>query len=317
MIMMEISHFKQILTIVKKGFQMPFTYIIEAEDKRIYLLYLFSSVLLAFYTFKRSKKLQSFIKYLFNKKVWGSKSAVIDYYFIFFNSYIKILLIGPLLIYGYYLNYYVNDGLHSLFGKSSLQISVTTITILYTISLTVFGDFCSYIVHYIMHKIPFFWRFHKIHHSATVLNPITQYRIHPVELLINNFRGIFVIGLVTGIFNYLSVHQIEKWTFIGVNTFHFLFLLWGSNLRHSHVKFSYTSVLENIFISPYQHQIHHSNNPKHYDKNIGSKFAVWDWVFGTLVKSKDITKKLRFGLEEEDKNYDSFMKNIINPFKFK
>lgn len=315
--MMEISNFKQLLVIVKEGIQPPFSYLINAEDKRIYLVYLLSSALLAFYIFKRSKKIQSFTSYLFNKKIWASKSAIIDYYFIFFNSYIKILLIAPLLIYGYYLNYYVNDGLHNLFGKPSLQLSVTTITILYTISLTIFGDFCTYIIHYIMHKVPFFWRFHKIHHSATVLNPITQYRIHPVELLINNIRGIFVIGLVTGIFNYLSVHQIEKWTFIGVNIFHFLFLLWGSNLRHSHVKFSYVSILENILISPFQHQIHHSNNPEHYDKNMGSKFAIWDWLFGTLVKSKDVTKKLRFGLGEEDINYTTFLKNITNPFKLK
>lgn len=315
--MMEISNFKQLLIIVKEGIQTPFSYLINAEDKRIYLVYLLSSALLAFYIFKRSKKIQSFTSYVFNKKIWASKSAIIDYYFIFFNSYIKILLIAPLLIYGYYLNYYVNDSLHNLFGKPSLQLSVTTITILYTISLTIFGDFCTYIIHYIMHKVPFFWRFHKIHHSATVLNPITQYRIHPVELLINNIRGIFVIGLVTGIFNYLSVHQIEKWTFIGVNIFHFLFLLWGSNLRHSHVKFSYVSILENILISPFQHQIHHSNNPEHYDKNMGSKFAIWDWLFGTLVKSKDVTKKLRFGLGEEDINYTTFLKNIINPFKLK
>ena len=315
--MMEISNFKQLLVIVKEGIQTPFSYLINAEDKRIYLVYLLSSTLLAFYIFKRSKKIQSFTSYLFNKKIWASKSAIIDYYFIFFNSYIKILLIAPLLIYGYYLNYYVNDGLHNLFGKPSLQLSVTTITILYTISLTIFGDFCTYIIHYIMHKVPFFWRFHKIHHSATVLNPITQYRIHPVELLINNIRGIFVIGLATGIFNYLSVHQIEKWTFIGVNIFHFLFLLWGANLRHSHVKFSYASIIENILISPFQHQIHHSNNPEHYDKNMGSKFAIWDWLFGTLVKSKDVTKKLRFGLGEEDINYTTFIKNITNPFKFK
>jgi len=317
MIMMEISNFNQILSTVKEGLQMPFSYLIQAEDKRIYVLYLLSSVLLVFYIFKRSKSLQSFFKYLFHKKVWGSKSAIIDYYFIFFNSYIKIILIAPLLIYGYYLNYYVNDGLHSIFGKSSLQLSATTIIILYTVTLTLFGDLCSYIVHYIMHKTPFFWRFHKIHHSATVLNPITQYRIHPVELLINNLRGVFVIGLVTGIFNYLSVHQIEKWTFIGVNIFHFLFLLWGANLRHSHVKFSYFSALENILISPFQHQIHHSNNPEHYDKNMGAKFAIWDWLFGTLVKSKDVTKKLRFGLGEEDNNYTTFLKNIINPFKFR
>lgn len=314
---MVINSLNDIITIIKKGTLLPFSYLFDVKDKRIFILYLISSTLLAYYIFKSSNRKYSFKKYLFDKNVWTSKSALIDYYFIFFNSYIKLLFIAPVLIYGYYLSYYVNDTIHVLFGKCSLQLSAYTTIILYTIVLTVFGDFCSFIVHYAMHKISFFWRFHKIHHSATVLNPITQYRIHPVELLINNLRGMFVIGLVTGVFNYLSIFQIEKWTFIGVNVFHFLFLAFGANLRHSHVKLKYPTVLETLFISPFQHQIHHSNNPKHYDKNMGSKFALWDWLFGTLVKSKDITKNLKFGLGNEDKDYNSFIKNILNPFKIK
>ena len=90
-----------------------------------------------------------------------------------------------------------------------------------------------------MHKLPFLWEFHKIHHSATSLNPLTQYRIHPFELIINNIRSILIFGLVTGLFDYLSAHQIDKLVFLGVNVFHFIFLLLGANLRHSHVKLKY------------------------------------------------------------------------------
>ena len=43
-----------------------------------------------------------------------------------------------------------------------------------------------------MHKIPILWEFHKIHHSATSLNPITQYRLHPLELLINTLENIAI-----------------------------------------------------------------------------------------------------------------------------
>ena len=48
---------------------------------------------------------------------------------------------------------------------------------------------------------------------------MTQYRIHPIELMINNIRSIFVFGLITGIFDYLSAHQIDKMVFLGVNVF--------------------------------------------------------------------------------------------------
>ena len=93
---------------------------------------------------------------------------------------------------------------------------------------------------------------------------------------------VFVFGLITGIFDFMSDHQISQYTLFGVGIVSFLFLGLGANLRHSHVKLKYPSFLERIFISPYQHQIHHSRDPKHHNKNMGGKFALWDWFFGRL-----------------------------------
>tara|TARA_B100001250_G_C19636446_1_gene716197 strand:- start:387 stop:917 length:531 start_codon:yes stop_codon:yes gene_type:complete len=164
-----------------------------------------------------------------------------------------------------------------------------------------------------MHRVPFLWEFHKIHHSATSLNPITQYRIHPIELIINNIRGVVVFGLVTGFFDYLSAHSIDKLLFLGANLFHFVFLLFGANLRHSHVKLRYPRFLEFIFISPFQHQIHHSSSASHFNKNMGSKFAIWDWLFGTLVLSKDV-RRLRFGIGSESSSHYNLYRSIVSPF---
>tara|TARA_B100000508_G_scaffold141021_1_gene145169 strand:+ start:8894 stop:9424 length:531 start_codon:yes stop_codon:yes gene_type:complete len=165
-----------------------------------------------------------------------------------------------------------------------------------------------------MHKVPVLWEFHKVHHSATTLNPITQYRIHPVELILNNIKGILVFGITTGVFDYLSNHQIEKILFLGANVFSFVFMFWGANLRHSSVKLKYFNFLEYIFISPFQHQIHHSNKPEHYDKNIGAKLAIWDWMFGTLVRSENVDK-IEYGLGEvEDKKLGNLWQNLIQPF---
>lgn len=283
-------------------------------DKRIYYVYLLSSLLLAYYVYHNLKLKYSFLKYIFSKKVWLSQSAFVDYFMIFFNSFIKILLIGPYVYYGVYLAYYIDEYLSHTFGLADNELSKTQIMVLYTLTLTLANDFSTYIVHLIMHKVPFLWEFHKIHHSATVLNPITQYRIHPVELIINNAKAIAIFGLTMGVFDYLSINQIKEWQFIGANVFSFVFLFWGANLRHSHVKLKYFNFLENIFISPYQHQIHHSNNKNHFDKNMGAKLAIWDWLFGTLIKSKSV-KNLKFGLgKEDDKNYDSFIKNLYMPF---
>jgi len=305
---------QEILEFLNEGLVLTSKYVLSTT-KRTHYIYLVSSLILAFYVYLNSKKKnKTFFQYIFAKKVWWSRSAFVDYAFIFFNSFIKILLIGPFVIYGLLLAYYTNDYLEHWLGFSSLTMSSTETIVYYTIVLSLFSDFITFLVHYAFHKVRFLWEFHKIHHSATTMNPFTQYRLHPVELILNNLKSILVFGLITGLFDYLSNHQLNKWTYLGVNAFSLLFYTWGANLRHSHVKLRFFNFLEYIFISPLQHQVHHSDNPKHFNKNMGSRLAIWDWMFGTLVSSKQ-TDKIFFGLGKIDnKNYTSFLKNLCMPF---
>ena len=306
-------YFNEVFEIINEGINLALSYFIDTE-KRIHILYLFSSLLLAFFIYKKTKIKGSFWKYIFNKRIWLSTSALIDYGLFIFNSFLKILLLAPYVVFGLYIAFYTNEMLLQGFGFPQSSLNVTLTIILYTITLTIINDFSVFIVHYLLHKVPILWEFHKIHHSATTLNPFTQYRIHPIELIINNIRSIVVFGLITGLFDYLSAHQINKLVFLGVNVFSFIFLLFGANLRHSHVKLRYPKIIEYLLISPYQHQIHHSDNPKHFNKNMGSKLAIWDWMFGTLVLSKSASK-IKFGIGKETKKYNSLLSNLWNPFK--
>ena len=303
---------KELISILEESLRMVINYPLNPE-KRIYIGYLFTSVLMAYYVYKKSKSKKSFWVYLMPKKVWLSFSASTDFIFIVFNSFVKIIFIAPCLIVGLYLAYYVNEYLMRRFGVHTFEMNTFLLTVIYTFVLTLFSDFTSYLVHYAQHKIPFLWEFHKVHHSATELNPLTQYRIHPVELLLNNLKTLVIIGLTAGIFDYFSDAKMDKLTFLSVNIFSFLFLAFGANLRHTHIRFTYFDTLEYIFISPFQHQIHHSSNAKHFDKNMGAKLAIWDWIFGTLVRSKEV-ENISFGLGKEDSTYDSFWKNLYKPF---
>lgn len=298
---------------VIEAFKLPLLTLTDSGS-RLHVLYLFSSLLLAFYVFRKSKEKGSFWSYVFRKDVWLSKSAFVDYGMIFFNAFFKVFLIGPYLVFGFYLSYEVEAFMPKWFGYPSSGLSATSTIIAYTIVLIITSDLATYIVHLIMHRIPVLWEFHKVHHSATSLNPVTQYRIHPVELIINNAKGILVLGLVTGVFRHLSAHPIEEMTLIGANVFSFAFLFFGSNLRHSHIPLKYFNWLEYIFISPFQHQIHHSDNEAHFDKNLGSKLAIWDWMFGTLMRSESVGS-VNFGIgKHEESRYDSLLKNIFTPF---
>ena len=165
---------------------------------------------MAYYIYSKSKSKSTFIKYLLPKSIWLSKSAFVDYLMIFFNSFIKLTVIIPYLIFGLYIAFYTNEYLLKFFGYPSFSLTQTQTIAFYTITLTLVGDLASYLIHLLMHKIPFLWEFHKVHHSATKLTPITQYRIHPIELIINNIKGILIFGAVTGIFDYLSDNQVHK-----------------------------------------------------------------------------------------------------------
>lgn len=286
------------------------------SDNRLSFVYLIPTVLIAYFVFFKSKHQGSFLNYIFNKRTWLSKSAKIDYSMLFFNSFVKVLLIGPYLTFGLYLAFYTDDFLARTFGYERFALGITQTLILYTLTLTLLGDFTTYIIHYLMHRFEFLWEFHKIHHAATSLNPVTQYRIHPVELILVNIKETLVFGLVMGVFDYLSANQIETITYLGINVFAFIFMLFGANLRHSSVKLKYFNFLEYIFMSPYQHQIHHSNHPEHFDHNMGSKLAIWDWMFGTLLRSKQVGK-ISFGISKEvdlQKKYESFSNNLFLPF---
>ena len=51
------------------------------------------------------------------------------------------------------------------------------------------------------------------------------------------------------------------------------------------------------FLSPSLHLIHHSNNPKHFDKNFGFVFVFWDKLFGTYLDETNLKEIHGFGVE--------------------
>ena len=292
---------------------LPFNNLTDPED-RLFIPYLLSSLALAYFVYHSSKITGSFWRYVFPKDVWLGRSAMVDYGLIFFNAAFKVFFIGPYLLFGIYLSYHVELLLPEVFGYPNVALTATQTIILYTIVLTVALDLSIYLIHRLMHVIPIFWEFHKVHHAATTMTPFTKYRSHPVELILITVTVTLTMGVVTGVFQYLSPHPIKESTLIGANVLSLGFMVFGSNLRHSHIQLKYFKWLERVLLSPYQHQIHHSDNPEHYDRNLGSKLAIWDWMFGTLLRS-DQVEEIRFGIGKDDEaNYSSLWKNLSTPF---
>lgn len=282
-------------------------------NKRIHYFYLLTSTLIAGFVYLKAKRNESFLSYFFRRENWLSKTALTDYFFLFFNGFVKLGLLAWMLTWSLQLQFDLGEWMLVVFGIPPNDFPLIILLIGYPVLFLLIGDFSYYLLHLMYHKVPFFWAFHKVHHSATALNPITQYRIHPVELFFNNLRSILILVLLNSIFHYLSNGYLKPHTYLGVNVLLLLFNTLGANLRHSHVRFTYFNWLEKILISPFQHQIHHSNNPLLFNKNMGSKLAIWDLIFGTLIRSKEVDK-LEVGLGAEDEDYNTFWKNLFSPF---
>ena len=270
--------------------------------KRIFLGYLLSAILIAFFWLVFRKKFsirEAWLK-IFDRKILFSKSSFADLK-VFFINRVFTFFISPLLITQLVIATAIFNVLITLDWNVSKigQIVPTTLVItLFTMFIFTFDDLTKYFVHRWMHKVPFLWALHKVHHSAEHLTPMTIFRTHPLEGIVFSTRSAFVQGISISVFFYFFGNKVDLATILGVNVFVFTFNALGSNLRHSHIGIRYWHWLEYVLISPAQHQLHHSVALEHYDKNFGSTLAIWDWIFGSLHHSVD-SQTLSLGVKDE------------------
>lgn len=276
-------------------------------NKRVFYLYILSSIIISFiYLYFNSKER----KINFSKKLWLHPSAKLDYIYFFISNIIKIILIYPIVLSANTVALSTTLFLVDNFGYTRVNLSYELIMILFTFSIFITSDFTRYLLHRLLHIVPFLWEFHKVHHSAKVLNPLTFYRVHPMENILFGLRYSLTIGFVTGIFIYFFGARISIYEILGANIFVFVFSILGSNLRHSHIRFTYPKYLEIFFISPFMHQIHHSK--KHLNKNFGGTLAIWDYLFNTHQSSQGIGH-LKFGIKQMN-SYVTILNLLFVPF---
>ena len=87
--------------------------------------------------------------------------------------------------------------------------------------------------HYLFHRIPALWEFHKVHHSAEAMTTFTELRQHPVEILA--FMNLIAIatGAAFGAMTYAFGPGVRPFTLLNANIVLMLFLVSYGHLRHS------------------------------------------------------------------------------------
>lgn len=252
---------------------------------------------IAFVTPKGNRWTQ-FKKLVLRKKYWWNRSTKVDYQVYFLNALFKVFLFVPFLDFSFRIAVGTANLLEKILPDHSAWQPTFSVLLSFTVVAFVWDDFLRFFQHVLMHKIPWLWPIHAMHHSARVLTPVTLFRNHPLESAIATIRNSLSLGVATGAFVFLFESQFNLLTLFGVNALGFLFNLAGANLRHSHIPISFGPFLEKIFISPKQHQIHHSRAPEHMNKNFGVSLSLWDFLFGSLVYSHSV-KNIRVGIYGE------------------
>ena len=288
----------------------------------LFWLYLISAavIALAFHALTRRElgplSLRRAAAFLFPQQIYQHPSAKLDFRFFLLNTFLYGLLVAPLLLSSVGVARATVGMLVEIFGIPGAPIlSGVAAQTLMTAAAAMSADLGFYASHYLQHKVPFLWEFHKVHHSAEVLHPITGFRAHPVDNALDAILIGSMTGLVLGISSYAFGTSTGIITVGGVNALVFLFNVVGLHLRHSHVWLSYGPRLERFFISPALHQIHHSLATQHLDKNLGGILSIWDRLMGTLYVPQ-AKEDLTFGLVEgEHRDYTSVARLYLVPLQ--
>jgi sterol desaturase/sphingolipid hydroxylase (fatty acid hydroxylase superfamily) len=251
---------------------------------------------------------------LFPKRVFCA-STYTDVGYLYYNLFVHGLAFGwALLSYEYLTNGFIAE-LVVVFGPvtpSALPAVVTQPVI--TVALFLSYEIGYWLHHWLCHRVPFMWEFHRVHHSAEVLTPLTNFRVHPVDTII--FANILAItaAVANGVTHYALGDTSHQYALSGTNIILIVFIHIYVHLQHTELWIPFRGVFGRIFVSPAHHQVHHSDNPAHFNRNFGSCLAIWDWLFGTLYIPKKQREKLHFGVEPDRFPAHTITGELIAPF---
>jgi len=165
--------------------------------------------------------------------------------------------------------------------------------------LFVAQDFLKYCIHNLLHRVPFLWQFHKVHHSVQIMDWIGNMRYHWLEVVVYNsllFIPLSFLGFNPRLFYFIALFEIT----IG----HF---------NHSNIDFD-IKWLGYVVNNPRFHIWHHcADDPQAVNKNFGIMLSLWDWIFGTAYMPEGRVPQV-LGFPEIERYPSRFLTQQLFPF---
>ena len=158
--------------------------------------------------------------------------------------------------------------------------------------LFVIADFIQWNVHRTLHRIPWMWEFHKVHHSVKEMGFAAHLRFHWMESIFYKTAQYIPLAMIGfGLQDFFIVHIFT--TAIG----HF---------NHSNLNISY-GTLKYVFNNPKMHIWHHAKAlpDGSYGVNYGLTLSIWDYIFKTNYIPKE-GRDIELGF----KNDEQFPKDL-------
>lgn len=130
-------------------------------------------------------------------------------------------------------------------------------------------DFVQWFTHTLLHKYPFFWKYHKVHHSVKEMGFAAHLRYHWMENILYKPLKTFGVMILFG-FEPTQAYIV-----------HFIAIAIG-HINHANIKITW-GPLKYIFNNPVMHLYHHAYTIPEgsYGVNFGISLSVWDYIFKT------------------------------------
>ena len=162
-------------------------------------------------------------------------------------------------------------------------------------------DLVQYWIHRAFHRVPVLWRFHRIHHSADVMDWLAGSRLHLVDVAVTRgltYVPIYVLGFAEApLYAYVAFVSIQA-TFI-----------------HANVRFRF-GPLRWVLATPQFHHWHHGAEREAVDKNFAVHLPLLDWLFGTFHLPKD-RWPAAYGLADGGGVPPGYVRQLVEPFRSK
>lgn len=168
----------------------------------------------------------------------------------------------------------------------------------------IFLDFAIYFQHLIFHKVPLFWKIHRMHHADLDYDVTTALRFHPIEIVLSM---LIKFGLILA----LGIPPIAIIIFeIILNAM--------AMFNHANIKLPLMvdKILRILFVTPDMHRIHHSVVKKETNSNYGFNLSIWDRIFKTYNQTAEKnTTEIDIGIESfREQKYLKIHQMLTIPF---